>query len=192
LRKWYITIRTFSNYISTIVPFLLIVIGTIIINRINFDDLEKVPEEFKTWIKLMLVCFFIILAFCFNSSVYIMLPVLEREFHLKYALTVMGCRVVPYWVGTFVFDYLLFSLFVIVFIILSYALSLTFVTAYMWPIVCLFAVFGLAYISFSYLCGLLLYTRSTSAMKTFPLFNFFVVFCGYCCLWGITYFFQTK
>jgi hypothetical protein len=135
-----------------------------------------------------MICLFIILAFCFNSSVFIMLPVLEREHHLKYALTVMGCRVLPYWIGTFAFDYLLFSTFVIIFIVLSYSFSLTFLTDYMGPIVFLFIVFGLAYITFSYLCGLILYNRTTSAMKTFPLFNFFIMFCGLQSIWGVTFF----
>ncbi len=149
-------------------------------------------DEIKNWLKLILICLFIILAFCFNSSVFIMLPVLEREHHLKYALTVMGCRVLPYWVGTFVFDYLLFSIFIVIFIILSYSLELNFVTDYMFEIVLLFIVFGLAYISFSYLCGILLYSRTSSAMKTFPLFNFFVMFCGLQCIWGIIFFVQSK
>jgi len=37
---------------------------------------------------------FLVLAYCFNSSIFISLPVLERETHLKYALNVMGCRVI--------------------------------------------------------------------------------------------------
>jgi len=64
----------------------------------------------------------VIIAFCFNSSIFITLPVLEREYNLKYALNVMGCRELPYWIGTFAFDYSLYSIFVIIFVIFSYAL----------------------------------------------------------------------
>jgi len=40
-----------------------------------------------------------------NSSIFVNTPVMEREFGLKYILTVMGCRTYPYWIGTFIFDY---------------------------------------------------------------------------------------
>jgi len=47
------------------------------------------------------------------------LTVLERELKLKYALNVMGCRVVPYWLGTFLFDYLMFCFTIIVFFLVA-------------------------------------------------------------------------
>ena len=58
----------------------------------------------KPAIKLNFLSFFIVLSYSFNSSVYISLPVMEREVNLKYALNVMGCKTLPYWAGTFNFD----------------------------------------------------------------------------------------
>jgi hypothetical protein len=151
-----------------------------VVNQINFDfDFkdEEQKELMNKFLKIVLICVFIVLAFCFNSSIFIALPVLERETNLKYALTVMGCRIVPYWTGTFAFDYILFSILVLIFITLSYAIRLDFVTENILKIAFLFAVFGLAFISFSYLCALLLYKKTSSAMKTFPFFNFFIMYC---------------
>lgn len=51
-----------------------------------------------------------------NSSIYVLTPVLEREKSLKYALNVMGCRPLPYWLGTLISDYTAyFSTFVLFF-----------------------------------------------------------------------------
>ncbi len=58
---------------------------------------------------------FLAIGFSFNCGAYVTLPVLEREYNLKYALNVMGCRVMPYWVGTFAFDYLLFVIIQLIF-----------------------------------------------------------------------------
>jgi hypothetical protein len=132
-----------------------------------------------------MVCVFVILAFSFNSSMFISLPVLERETNLKYALNVMGCRVLPYWIGTFVFDYLLFYVFVLIFIMFSYIMKLDFLTEYMGVIVLIFSAFGLSYVSFSYLCGVAIYEKTSSAMKTFPLLNFFIIYSMPWNLWGI-------
>jgi hypothetical protein len=132
-----------------------------------------------------MVCVFVILAFSFNSSMFISLPVLERETNLKYALNVMGCRVLPYWIGTFVFDYLLFYVFVLIFIMFSYIMKLDFLTEYMGLIVLIFSAFGLSYVSFSYLCGVAIYEKTSSAMKTFPLLNFFIIYSMPWNLWGV-------
>ena len=82
-------------------PIIFIVIGTIIGNSIlNLS----IPEGFK----ILIVGIFIIQAYCFNSTIYVHLPVLERELSLKYLINMMGGRNLPYWIGTFLFDYLLY------------------------------------------------------------------------------------
>ena len=149
----------------------------------NFGD--DISDEQSTFLKLVFISVFIILAFCFNSSVFISLPVLERESNLKYALNVMGCRVLPYWLGTFVFDYILFYLLIILFILFTYAMELNYVTDHMGKVVFSISAFGLSYISFSYLCGVAIYSKTSTAMKTFPLLNFFLIYCGPWDLWGV-------
>mmetsp|Transcript_145344 Transcript_145344/g.205741 ORF Transcript_145344/g.205741 Transcript_145344/m.205741 type:complete len:85 (-) Transcript_145344:134-388(-) len=69
------------------------------------------------------------LAFGFSTTSYSGNVVYEREKKLKYALNVMGCRVVPYWVGTFMFDYLMYLVVATLFICLGALFGLTVVTA---------------------------------------------------------------
>lgn len=97
----------------------------------------------------------------------------------------MGCRVLPYWLGTFAFDYLLYLIFVLIFLILSIATSLDFITDYLGQIFYLFFSFGMSFCFFSYFIGALIYRKSSRAMKTFPFFNYFVVFGLFLDLWMI-------
>lgn len=59
------------------------------------------------------------MALGYGTVIYIILIVEERQQKLKlisilnyessrYALNVMGCRSLPYWIGTFIFDYLFY------------------------------------------------------------------------------------
>jgi ATP-binding cassette, subfamily A (ABC1), member 3 len=64
---------------------------------------------------MMFLSNFLSVGYSFNCGAYVTLPVLEREYNLKYALNVMGCRVLPYWLATFTFDFLLFAFTIIIF-----------------------------------------------------------------------------
>lgn len=89
------------------------IVGAIILVIINNNALDNDT-------RLLVYSFFVSLAYSLNGSIYIMLPVQEREEHLKYALNVMGCRVLPYWVATFVFDFSVYIITVIVFLLTIY------------------------------------------------------------------------
>ena len=45
-------------------------------------------------------------------------PVIDNETNLRYALTVMGCRNISYWLGAFIFDYMILTFMLGVFIII--------------------------------------------------------------------------
>ena len=66
-------------------------------------------------LKIFFVGIFIVQAFCMNSSIFINTPVQEREISLKHLLCVMGCRKLPYWLGTFCFDFLMYLITVLFF-----------------------------------------------------------------------------
>jgi len=98
---------------------------------------------------------------------------MEREFNLKYALNVMGCRVLPYWLGTFAFDFIVYCVGLLIFVILVYIFNFSYVIDVIWKIIYNLVLFGFAYITFSYMCGFM-FEKSGSALKSFPIFNFFI------------------
>lgn len=73
------------------------------------------PEEGPG--KLVLLGIFLAIAYSFNGGIYIVQPVQEREENLKYAMNVMGCRVAPFWIGTFAFDFTVYMLTVFLFLL---------------------------------------------------------------------------
>lgn len=87
----------------------------------------------------------------------------------------MGCRVLPYWVATFCFDFSVYIITVIVFLLTIYIGDIKFLQAYVGQMILILVSFGFSYIPFSYMCGFM-FKKSSSALKGYPLFNFFVVF----------------
>lgn len=68
-------------------------------------------------VKMTIVGVFIVQAYCLCSSIYINTPILEKEYNLKYILNVMGCKIFPYWLGTFLFDYLVFFITMVILVL---------------------------------------------------------------------------
>lgn len=104
----------------------------------------------------------------------------------------MGCRILPYWLGTYTFDYILYSFFVIIFVVFSYIMQLSFLTDNIGKVLLTFINFGFAFISFSYFVGILLFKKSSTAMKSFPFINFFIIYCMPQNFWGISVLFYSK
>ena len=50
--------------------------------------------------------------------------VMERQEKLKFSLNLMGCRIVPYWLGTMAFDFLVSCIPILVLVILLVCLEL--------------------------------------------------------------------
>ncbi len=110
-----------------------------------------------------------------NTSVYILTPVMERENLLKYILTVMGCRTLPYWLGTLLFDYCVFSITYFVFMITVYIQDVAFLIPFLPKITLVLAAFGASLLNFCYLNSFL-FSKSNSAIKIFPVVCLFLYY----------------
>jgi len=108
-----------------------------------------------------------------NSSIYINTPVLEREYQLKYALNVMGCRPLPYWLGTLAFDYIVYFCTFMLFFLSVDSIKVEFLVPYLSALLNIMLCFGFSLITFCYLSGFL-FNSSNSAFKSFPIITFFV------------------
>jgi ATP-binding cassette subfamily A (ABC1) protein 3 len=87
----------------------------------------------------------------------------------------MGCRTLPYWLGTFCFDYLIYLCFIVIFYTISATLNLEIAFKYFWSGFSCFILFGFSYILYAYLIGFLFKTLE-SALKLYAMFCFFVSF----------------
>lgn len=88
----------------------------------------------------------------------------------------MGCRSFPYWFGTLLFDYMVYLWFVVLFYVISAALSLDIAFKYLTTGLTCYLLFGFSYILFAYLMGFLFKTLE-NALKLYSMFCFFANFC---------------
>ncbi|CAD8050496.1 unnamed protein product [Paramecium sonneborni] len=185
LRRYYTVIRTSTNYFSILIPMLTFILGMTTVAGVDFDEILKnvFPDmnhdnltEAVEFFKISLLSSCSVLAFCFNATVYITQPVLEKETYLKQALIGMGCRTLPYWVGTLIFDYTIYLCFVVLFYIISAILNLDIAFKYLGAGLSCYLLFGFSYILFAYLMGFLFKTLE-NALKLYSMFCFFVNFC---------------
>lgn len=103
-------------------------------------------------------------------------------------MNVMGCRVAPFWLGTFAFDFTVYMLTVVIFLWTSDYKDYVFITDHAGDIWLIMTTFGFSLITFSYMCGYVLFDKSSSAMKGFPAINFFIVFILPWALLGVCYY----
>lgn len=122
------------------------------------------------------------LAACTVSGV----PVEERELKLKYALNVMGCRVLPYWLATLAFDFLVFTFIVLLLVVLLVSFDITLMVNA--GTVCVYLSSSFSFIGISYTISWL-YSKANSAYKT----SFLIILFFFMLLPGILIaFFQNK
>jgi ATP-binding cassette subfamily A (ABC1) protein 3 len=103
-RKVYLTLRTRGLVLGFFMPVLYQFLGTLITKVIidniignTFDDddnKEKIIFLIEVQIIPSICCS---LCYSFATTVFTANVVEEREKKLKYALNVMGCRTLPYW-----------------------------------------------------------------------------------------------
>jgi len=107
-----------------------------------------------------------VLAFSFNSTLYIILPVMEKEKYLNQVLIRSGLTISAYWIGTFLVDYIIYSLMITIYFITAYSLQLPIFIEYVVYILIIFLTFGFSYITLIYTCSFY-FEKSENALRLF-------------------------
>lgn len=80
----------------------------------------------------------------------------------------------PYWTGTFLFDFLAYTLTSALFIIFIYCWELVFLLNYIGDLILVLFTFGISLISYSFVSGFL-FKKVNQADLYFPLINYFIL-----------------
>ncbi|KAL4495193.1 hypothetical protein ABPG72_007300 [Tetrahymena utriculariae] len=188
-RQYYMTIRNWSAILMILLPIAEMLLGVYIAKHF-IDNLEKYfdmideatgdknqSQQIKNSIvfplKMYFLNIFIVQAYSINTSIYVNTPVLERETQIKYALNIMGCRPLPYWLGTLAFDYTVYFITFLIYYISIYSARVEFLIPYLTPLFIIMSCFGFSLIAFCYVCGIF-FQNSNSAFKYFPIIALFV------------------
>jgi ATP-binding cassette subfamily A (ABC1) protein 3 len=118
------------------------------------------------------------LSYSFSLSTYCGSIVLEREKKLKYALNVMGCRKVPYWLGTFAFDYIVFFVVSLYFILFSVIFDISIFKGHYGELVALLIVMGFSLLAWCYVLSFM-FSQAASAYRYLIWINYFIS-CAFC------------
>ncbi|CAK72042.1 unnamed protein product (macronuclear) [Paramecium tetraurelia] len=178
LRRYYTVVRTTTNYFSIIIPMIAFINGLVVVAYVKFQDeqYKELPDYVLDHFKINLLASCCVIAFCFNATIYITQPVLEKEYQLKQSLHGMGLRNSTYWLGTFLFDLIIFFLNLLLFLIVSALLDLNIVFDNIIRALSCFLLFGPSQILFAYIMGFV-FNKLESALKLFTIFCFFILFC---------------
>jgi len=114
-------------------------------------------------------------AYCLNTTVFVATNVMEREFKLKYALNVMGCKIIPYWLSNILFDYFFYVFTIVLLILFVQIEKVTIIQDYLGKFSISMLIFGLNLTSLSYCLGFM-FSKKTSAMKVFPILLYILFF----------------
>lgn len=87
----------------------------------------------------------------------------------------MGCRILPYWLGTFLFDYIVFFLQYIVFLLICLCFNFTCIVDELGNLSLVFIPFGIAFIGANYLFSHM-FEKSATAYKWIIWINYFLLF----------------
>lgn len=140
--------------------------------------LSSLPDEAKPYKNLIIYSCVVsngILAQCLSASNFCGTIVLEREKNLKYALNVMGCRILPYWLGSFLFDFVIFFLQFLAFMVTCVMFNFSCVTHQFGEISLVFIPFGVTFIGCNYLFSHM-FDKSATAYKWIIWINYLVLF----------------
>ena len=171
-RRFYIITRSRRDVFLTILPLILVLLGTL--GTFGFDYAEQ---------KVIIFVIVTVFAFSLNTAVYCSLPVYEKEEKLKYLMDVMGLRNLPYWIGNLTVDFFIMTCMNLIISGLYWWLQTQLadsqfhgVVTFIGPRDFLFMLIshGFALINIGYAWSFL-FDRALSAIKFFPLIYFFLL-----------------
>jgi hypothetical protein len=135
-------------------PFITIILSFLLINGLfpKADDDENL-KKFLTFISTQMFSFFVLLGFSICSGLFILAPVSDKEQKLRQMMNFVGMKPLAYYTGSFLADFLLFTVPTIGFIILLFPLQIKyFIMNGSWAVLLAVMVsFGLSLINVTYL-----------------------------------------
>ena len=189
LRKYFFTIRSYKNFVLIILPVIFVIFGTMTtvwrlrpfetegFGEGDSDDAEStaIRTQLNETIIIVLFLFFINFAYSLNATLYCVFPVYEREYKISYSLKVMGCHDTPYWLGTFLFDFLAVQFVNVILVLLVFIFKIEYLKDHLVLFTFTLVTFSSSLITISYLYGFI-FKSSNTVFKSYAGFYLFVLY----------------
>lgn len=98
-RMWFLLA---SPFITAVFSFLILK-GTI-----SIDEKDENVKMVMLYVYGILFSVWLLIGFCTCSGIFILAPISDREFKLRYLMNYIGMKSLSYYIGNFIADYLLF------------------------------------------------------------------------------------
>lgn len=183
LRKYLFTLRSYKKLVLIILPLVFVIFGTMgTVWRLRAlesgaTDASSTNQEdliIESAI-VMLFLFFVNFAYSLNATVYCVFPVYERETHIAYAMRVMGCRDLPYWLGTFLFDFIAVQIVNITLVALVFIFKIRYLEDDAGLLIGALETYSGALVTTSYFWGFVFKT-SNAVLKSYTAFYLFALY----------------
>lgn len=115
-RQWFLTV---SPFVNVCISFLIIYS---FFNLAGVDN--KTTKTIMSWLIAIMFPYLLNAGFASTSGVYMLMPIEERMNKTRHILKLGGLQTVPYWLGLFLADYLLFLIPTALFAILVGAMNI--------------------------------------------------------------------
>jgi hypothetical protein len=102
-------------------PFITALFSFLIINgTLGIEKEDPAVQEVLLYVNGILFSVWMLIGFCTCSGIFILAPISDREFKLRYLMNYIGIKSLAYYVGNFIADFILFLVPSIGFIILLF------------------------------------------------------------------------
>lgn len=149
LRRIVQFVRQPRQQFMILLPFFNILIYVMIINSLT----KQISKDVTNILITLLFPILLVMGICLTSGVYLVTSVTDRSEKLRYLLNFGGMRSIPYFLGLFLADYLIFfipsSLFVLLVVILDITAFKDSAGYFFISLIC----FGLGFVNLSNLIG---------------------------------------
>lgn len=173
MRRLLITKSEWSSLWLIILPIIFLIGSTYSMQSIYDSDAINSTKELTLGpVVAGIVSFQIIVGFTLNSSLFIGLPVREKEKGIKSILRSIGSKPIAYWLGTWIFDVMVFMILECVFVILLYVTSTPIISQKLLLVFIYITLFGGSLASYSYFWSIFFKVEKT-AYKVYPIILIF-------------------
>lgn len=189
-RKFFYTVRNYKNLILIILPVLFVVFGTMLtVNGLrpyeegqppsqSTENGDYQPQFEAEVIERIIIVFFLFMvnfAYSLNTTIYCAFPVYEREHNITYMLRVTGCQNKPYWIGTFIFDFIVIQIVNIALVGLVFIFQIETLKDSIFAFALTIVLYSGALVTASYFWGFVFQSANT-VYKSYAAFYLFVVY----------------
>lgn len=146
-------------------PFVTAIFSFVLINGTDFSTAEVGGIDSSAVFDATMFAIWMCLGFAVSAGLFVLGLVGDREYKLRYLLNFIGMKTFPYILGNLLFDFLIYLVPSLGFVLLLYPMQITEFTTSAGDVTAILLCFGLSLITMTYFIGFV-FQSSNTAFRT--------------------------